>query len=406
MKFFQKYFFLVLLLAAPLHSTYALSFTSFFENVFLAPFAKLSEVLNMSDDLNKVATRTESFYKSKVSLESFKTIDTKQIKNKATNPVSPPNIEHYDLDTLLASKDRQNLLEKKIKSLVLDTNLDLSVEKTCKNEDKTKELECKNDLFIGCGNSLFLGFEMAPECGQFEMFDYEKYLEFKKSTKQTVGQGGEYVDFSFGKVFVTQGEEYTLPKKEDEYIVNSHEINFDISIYSEEELQSERIMLESGSEVGIEREVSNNKVLGNILEKVVEKGFSGWVTGWATVFAVNGGKKEAGFKMNRLTAMGYNPYNSKVCIVSLPYKTIDKFYNTNLNKCVKQKNLKCILDVKSKIKNETIEVLMVKNGKKVTFPLGDFGPAEWTGNAIDLNGCAQKKLGATGKDLVMFRPSN
>ena len=46
---------------------------------------------------------------------------------------------------------------------------------------------------------------------------------------------------------------------------------------------------------------------------------------------------------------------------------------------------------------------MIKNGKSAVFPLGDLGPAEWTGNALDLNGCAAKKLGATGKDQVRFR---
>jgi hypothetical protein len=108
--------------------------------------------------------------------------------------------------------------------------------------------------------------------------------------------------------------------------------------------------------------------------------------------------------MNQLTAFGYNPYHPKTCVVSLPYKTIDKFFSTTLNKCVKQSNVKCISNIKEKIKDELIEIVMMKNGKRATFPIGDFGPAEWTGNAIDLTPCTKKILGATGKDLVMFRP--
>jgi hypothetical protein len=90
-------------------------------------------------------------------------------------------------------------------------------------------------------------------------------------------------------------------------------------------------------------------------------------------------------------------------LISLPYKTVDKFFGTNLNYCVRHGLLSCISDDKQKVKGKPIEVFMIKNGKSAVFPLGDLGPSEWTGNAADLNGCAARKLGASGKDQVRFR---
>jgi hypothetical protein len=218
------------------------------------------------------------------------------------------------------------------------------------------------------------------------------------------------------KVSVEVGEivpsNFTLSQAELKDTIDSSILNNDFTKADYGEIANEspkitakEVDAEIKNEKTDEKKVGEKKVLNNLLSSltgVIVK-YSGWVQGWATVFATLGGRPEAGFKMYKTTAFGFNPYKADTCLVSLPYKTVDKFFGTNLNYCVRNKLLPCIFSDKNKVKGKPIEVFMVKNGKSIILPLGDLGPAEWTGNAADLNGCAAKKLGATGKDQVRFR---
>ena len=282
-----------------------------------------------------------------------------------------------------------------MKLLLINTKEKNAVEDTCKSLDIIDVENCKKDLFVGCADSLYLGFDMAPECQQFATEDYLNFIDIKRKQEDEKIESSEVLQTSLGEVHVVKNKFSQKSSLKDESI-NSSSINNDLTIRNKETEMEERKI--------IEPVVPVQKIFKILWNTNMPVSYGGWVTGWGTLFATNGGARESGQVMNKYTAFGYTPYNPSVCIVSLPYKTIDKFFGTTLDRCIKTKNISCVLGIKRKLKNRAVEVVMIKNGKRTILPLGDFGPAEWTGNAIDFTSCAKKTLGATGKDLVKFRP--
>lgn len=309
----------------------------------------------------------------------------------------------------LAFENEPKLLDKLIGDLVIKNNSTSTPEDTCKGNQLLENEECKKSLFIGCAEALYLKFAIVNECVQFDKSDYVNYIKAKRQLIQNLERGktGEV------KVQAEVGEltpsAFALSRSELEGTIDSSVLNNDFSKIDLSELSNDSGIITPQE---VQKEIAEQadpepekKVLNSLLSSltgVIVK-YTGWVQGWATIFATNGGRNEAGFKMYKTTAFGFNPYRADTCLISLPYKTVDKFFGTNLNYCVRNKILSCIFADKEKVKGKPIEVIMVKNGKSAVFPLGDLGPAEWTGNALDLNGCAAKKLGATGKDQVRFR---
>lgn len=305
---------------------------------------------------------------------------------------SEENFNYEDLIKLEASKKS---LQAKMKLLVVNTKVNLSVEETCKFSDPKEKIACKRDLFIGCADSLYLSFDMTAECQQFSSVDYLKYIEAKKTQEVEKSEDPISIDTEVGRVEIRTNKYTSLNDPDLKNTINSSSVNSNFEVKDSKTEIEERKIVEPTKPV-----LKTYNIKWNTY---AQPQFTGWITGWGTLFAINGGRMEAGQIMNNYTAFGYNPYSSNVCIVSLPYKTIDKFFGTNLDRCVKNKNLACIIQIKSQLKNRAIEVIMLKNGQKAILPLGEFGPAEWTGNALDFTSCARKTLGATGKDLVKFR---
>lgn len=303
-----------------------------------------------------------------------------------------------DYEDLLKQQNSQKEIQAKMKLLLMNTEEKNSVENTCKFSSQEEIDNCKKDLFVGCAESLYLGFDMASECKQFSTEDYLNFINIKKKQIDEKINESEILQTKLGEIKIINSEDSqkNVIKTEKDETINSSSINDDLSIKSKKIEVEEKKIVQSVKPI--------QKIFKIFWNTKMPVYYSGWVTGWGTLFATNGGEKESGQEMNDYTAFGYNPYNSSVCIVSLPYKTVDKFFGTNLNSCIKNKDISCILRIKTQLKNRAIEVVMIKNGKRTILPLGDFGPAEWTGNAIDFTSCARKTLGATGKDLVKFRP--
>lgn len=332
----------------------------------------------------KISTLAETF--NQTSPTSSQTIETK-------NSTTSIDLDYSDL---LLLQNKQKEVQAKMTLLVIDTNIKTTIDETCDFADDQERSDCKKDLFLGCGDSLYLGLEMANECEQFSSSDYLKFIEIKKNQEDEKIKSSGVLQTDFGEIHIVENE-YTSKSDPDlKNSINSGSINTDKKVKKIAEILEERKIVEPEKPVAKFTSIkSNTNAYSN---------FYGWVTGWGTLFAINGGKKEAGQIMNQYTAFGYNPYTPATCIVSLPYKTIDRFFGTSLDYCVKTKNITCVTKIKSLIKNRAIEVVMLKNGKRAVFPLGDFGPAEWTGNAIDFTSCARNVIGATGKDLIKFRP--
>lgn len=251
------------------------------------------------------------------------------------------------------------------------------------------DTDAQKKLFTKCADSAYGGNIMSSECKQFPDSDYQKYFDSKNSSNVPAA-----VSTSVGQITPTPSSQSgggfggnTL---------QSDSINNNRTPLTPQEQIAQRNLIEPSTPSNFDISKTNTNA---------EAKFDGWITGYATLFAINGGANEAGQRMNKTTAFGYNPYDPKTCIASLPYKTIDKFFGTTLDQCIKTKNTSCIGQIKKQVKDRAIEVVMLKNGKQGVFPLGDLGPAEWTGNAIDFTRCAGNILGATGKDLVRFRPA-
>lgn len=304
--------------------------------------------------------------------------------------------EVYDLEEAKNYLKKEAELRAKMNLLVMNDNQNLTIDSTCQSDNKLEESECVQDLFLGCANSLYLGYDMTAECKQFSTIDYRKYLEIKKQLDSDPTFKSQSLVTQFGEMQISQNVETNIKNTKIKDTTKSSIINPSRDIVKPEVVIEERKIIEPNLVVEFIPTIKNNVY--------ARSEFYGWVTGWATLFATKGGKKEAGQIMNQFTAFGYNPYLVNTCITSLPYKTIDKFFGTNLDLCVKRKDVTCIIKIKNLVKDRAIEVIMLKNGKRAVFPLGDFGPAEWTGNAIDFTSCAKNVLGATGKDLVKFRP--
>lgn len=368
-----------------------------FASVFAFDFTKIPFIGFFFQEKNVPVSPQELKQKLGVKIDtniiSEKVNQEKRVSVKVTN-----NGNTLEYEDLLRQQNSQKEIQAKMKLLLINTKEKDTVESTCKFLDEQENEDCKKDLFVGCAESLYLGFDMAYECKQFSTEDYLNFIKIKKKQIDEKIDESETLKTNFGEIKIINTEESrkTLAKEKTEETINSSSINNNLIVRDKKKEIEEKKIIQAAKPV--------QKIFKIFWNTKMPVYYSGWVTGWGTLFAINGGAKESGQEMNDYTAFGYNPYNSSVCIVSLPYKTVDKFFGTNLNYCIQTKNVACVLRIKSQLKNRAIEVVMIKNGKRVILPLGDFGPAEWTGNAIDFTSCARKTLGATGKDLVKFRP--
>lgn len=340
------------------------------------------------------------------------TTQTTKVNNVVTNNESVNEVI-YSAEPEVGNRYNDLNTTKKItteiESLVITGTVGTtSISSTCGTGVTQSVVQCKQNLFISCAESLYARTELAPECSSFPAVDYQKYINSKVSylqttsnnsqttnsnpflPTQTTSQSPQPVNTSVGQVtpslneFSTQGS------------VQNSAINQDRTPLSNELQVAERSFVEPTNNQNFT--YSNTNTLAPVAN-------GEWVEGWGTLFAVRGGRSEAGQRMNARTAFGYNPYLSTTCIVSLPYKTVDRFFGTTIDACVKSRDRSCLARDKAKVKNRAIEVLNPVTNQRGVFPLGDFGPAEWTGNAIDFTKCSGDKLGITGKNKVRFRPA-
>jgi hypothetical protein len=368
----------------------------------------------LKENLNLVKLKEESeMQKSSTTLSSQNQLqkineEREQARKRQEEKIA---FNEEKLFEFLNLESEPKLLDKLMSDLVIKNNSTSTAEDTCQGNNLLEKEECKKSLFIGCAEALYLKFAIVNECVQFEKEDYVNYIKAKRQVVRNLDRSSSaevFIQTALGEISPSA---FTLSREELKDTIDSSIINNDFSKVDFSDLanQSEKVSYKDiEKEIESEQTVSpsqEKKVLNSLLSSltgVIVK-YSGWVQGWATMFAINGGRAEAGFKMYKTTAFGFNPYRTDTCLISLPYKTVDKFFGTNLNYCVRHGLLSCISDDKQKVKGKPIEVFMIKNGKSAVFPLGDLGPSEWTGNAADLNGCAARKLGASGKDQVRFR---
>ena len=394
------------------------------------------EILNdvnevLRDNLNLIELKKEHDEVSgNLSENDLQELNRLQKERQEKENADKNKFNEEKLFEFLTLESQPNYLDNLMNDLVIKNNSTATPDETCTGTDLLENDECKKSLFVGCAEALFLKFAIVNECVQFQKADYVEYIKGKKLAIQNLDnliKSEVKVQTEFGEVIPSS---FTLSRADLQDTIDSSVLNNDftkadfsdvvndsqIITLNEVEMQIQKEVDEEErlkQKMLSEKKLQNQKILNDVPERALNNllssltgvmvKYSGWVQGWATVFATNGGRAEAGFKMYKTTAFGFNPYHPKNCMISLPYKTVDKFFGTSLNYCVRNGILKCIYADKEKVKGKPIEVLMIKNGKREIFPLGDLGPAEWTGNALDLNGCAAKKLGGSGKDQVRFR---
>lgn len=107
--------------------------------------------------------------------------------------------------------------------------------------------------------------------------------------------------------------------------------------------------------------------------------------GCSTVFGLSlSGKIDSAD--NGKGAWGDYTRNKEIVGVSLPIPVIEAYQK-----------------VHGKAHHICVEVFNPKTGKTIVAPIVDKGPAEWTGNALDLTYKAAHLIGATGKDFMTYK---
>jgi hypothetical protein len=254
----------------------------------------------------------------------------------------------------------------------------------CSDNGFIDKNECKKGVFQGCAESIYEKQTPPPECVKFPTADYVKYIQAKNNLIQNPGQKATPVQTSVGPI--TPSPYVPSPNTTQNSAINGQP-------YTPTPQQQQQF------NAGQQNQFPNNTIPAQDTSKFtnakapVMPGKDGWIEGKGTVYCV-------GEKCNPTTAMGMDP---KGRLISLPYKTIDSLFGTKTDCLVKKTCSGNLAAEYAKVRGRAIEVEMIKNGKKGIFPLGDVGPAEWTGNAIDFTGPSCKELGCSGKDQVRFR---
>jgi hypothetical protein len=113
------------------------------------------------------------------------------------------------------------------------------------------------------------------------------------------------------------------------------------------------------------------------------------VTGRQTVFGRNydgspdaGDSANSGFFKNPLTGGQYDSHDPNQAFASLPFSV----FRAAIGNPYDDK-------IKNAVSNGAFKVAATVGGKTVTLPIGDLGPAAWTGNALDLSGGAAHQMG-------------
>lgn len=149
--------------------------------------------------------------------------------------------------------------------------------------------------------------------------------------------------------------------------------------------------------VGIEAEENPSEVLKKINNNSDRSSTSSAanvppITGPTTVFGLDvDGNIDT--QDNGVGAWGADTRDPSLMGVSLPFKTLERWYGKDYNEFIKNNK-------------PMIEVTNPKTGKTILAPIVDAGPAEWTGHELDLTFAAARELGSTGKDTMTFRPAN
>lgn len=194
---------------------------------------------------NSVATNSISIPKQSIETENFNS-DVVSLNSEIDKEVSTE--EAYNLSDAIKYTKRQEAMEKKIKSLTIQTNQNLTIEKTCANPDSQEEINCKKGLFLSCVDLIDFGFEMAEECKQFDTKYYDEFLNIKERVDESIDTGEnfdekDYIETDFGNISV---RENTTSKKDilAEKSINSSEINNDRVVVDLGSLIKERTIIE------------------------------------------------------------------------------------------------------------------------------------------------------------------
>jgi hypothetical protein len=216
-------------------------------------------------------------------------------------------------------------------------------------------LQCNRELFISCASSYEDSQIIPIQCERYSPYEY-----------------GDFINYSFQNP------------------------NNTVSDYFDSKLKGQNLL------TNIEYK-QNETTLKNIFEdKKGEK------SGWATWFGhgPNGeydklagtsqyGGWTGGCALGNKNPGCYQARNKNTCIVSIPKSTMQEFYGISGSK----ESIRNLLDSKP-----NIEVRNTANNKCTVAHLGDVGPGEKTGKAIDLTGCVMKSLGGSGMIHAHFRP--
>lgn len=123
------------------------------------------------------------------------------------------------------------------------------------------------------------------------------------------------------------------------------------------------------------------------------------VTGRQTVFGTNydgspdaGDQANSGFFNNPKTGTPYNSHDTNQAFASLPFSV----YRAAIGNPYDDK-------LKQAVSNGAYHVRATVGGKTQDFPIGDLGPAAWTGNALDLSGGAARQMGLTDNGKASYQ---
>lgn len=266
--------------------------------------------------------------------------------------------------------------------------IQMPVNSTCNQGTEADKLNCRQGLFQGCAEQMYASIPTSADCQSFQSSDYDNYLDSKRAAIASHSQSAQEIETSMGQITPS------LYQYNPANTIQNDTINPAPYVPTEAEVKANN---EAESPYKGRPQTLND----TNTNAQVQSGKDKWITGWGTLFCI-------GEKCNSVTALGFNPYGP--CIVALPYKTIDYYFETRTNNCVygdkEGKTIgQCLKPYYEKVKGRAIEVEIIKNGKRGVFPLGDVGPNEWTGNAIDFTAACKPFLGVTGKDQTRFRPA-
>lgn len=373
----KKTVFYILLFTFLYNTTFAFDYENFFKGNSFTNFPAL--------DLNKIIDKIRTF--------GVKGIWKREVEKEVVAKTVKVTPEKQSIPT--KEEIKQSIKDYSFTTPNIVTNPTLDA--TCSTGSESSIGLCKQNVFQACAESLYAKTSLQPECSSFPVSDYEKYLSAKNNMIANPGIIPQPINTSVGPVTPsTYIPDYSSPTVSPSLYTPSQQSSSNPGIISGES-QAQQIPW-SGGEV---------KAEGNLNATPIT---DGWIkNAWGTEYC-NGSDP-----CNSKTALGYSPQS---CIVSLPYKVIDTFFGTKTYDCISQfcSNAhqkgercrnglgQCLAPYYKQVSGRLIEVVNIQNGNRQIFPLGDVGPAGWTGNMIDFTNCSKAKINMRGKMKFDFRP--